>query len=441
MDARDARPSPFPDPPVGGIVSSFSLTFQKNTSTRARHGRDASTLGAAGLVSLASIDPGSGKVVKARGARKAPTLTKKKKVLTDEERVVQSSRRKYHRHVQVARINAAAAAALATATQQEVDAAKTSHLVREATREALLMFALNLGQQGLVAIDVTTTSTGSSPLIPPLPDSSCMLTTPQAHVFRPHNPQASRLSDSTGSEHEFPEDYGLDEEEDEVDIDGNPLFFEQELTAQANANRKRKSKWSKACTKDEDKLLCECWIRALQAFEALKAQYEGKSFNFTHFWMIINGEEKFKTQYAAINVCEGNAAVDEHGEREKPRPREKTNSKKEDRREEASLALQATLQGMITNKDSREEKRRQDKEEQNRAFMDIQKKKSVLEAKKQANMLEIEATKAATKAREIWLACMTKGMEIMKVDLSMISPRKLSWFEKMHADMLNLDDE
>ncbi|KAE8808734.1 DNA repair protein rhp54 [Hordeum vulgare] len=57
-------------------------------------------------------------------------------------------------------------------------------------------------------------------------------------------------------DHEFPKDYGL--EEDEVDIDGAPLF-KDEFPNQANVNKKRKSKRMKAYTKDEDKLLCECW--------------------------------------------------------------------------------------------------------------------------------------------------------------------------------------
>ena len=36
-------------------------------------------------------------------------------------------------------------------------------------------------------------------------------------------------------------------------------MFEEELPAQANAKKKRKSKRTKAYTQDEDKLLCECW--------------------------------------------------------------------------------------------------------------------------------------------------------------------------------------
>ncbi|KAE8805096.1 DNA repair protein rhp54 [Hordeum vulgare] len=43
--------------------------------------------------------------------------------------------------------------------------------------------------------------------------------------------------------HEFPEDYGLEEEDDDMDIDGEPMF-EEELANQTTtgANPKRKSK-------------------------------------------------------------------------------------------------------------------------------------------------------------------------------------------------------
>uniref|UniRef100_A0A8I6YQW3 Myb-like domain-containing protein n=1 Tax=Hordeum vulgare subsp. vulgare TaxID=112509 RepID=A0A8I6YQW3_HORVV len=61
-------------------------------------------------------------------------------------------------------------------------------------------------------------------------------------------------------DHEFPEDYGLEEEGDDMDIDGEPLF-EEELANQTfvRAKPKRKSKRTKAYTSAEDKLLCECW--------------------------------------------------------------------------------------------------------------------------------------------------------------------------------------
>ncbi|XBH88169.1 hypothetical protein VPH35_075483 [Triticum aestivum] len=59
-------------------------------------------------------------------------------------------------------------------------------------------------------------------------------------------------------DHEFPDDYGQ-EEEDECDIEVEPLF-EDELANQAIGPKpKRSSKRMKAYTASEDKLLCECW--------------------------------------------------------------------------------------------------------------------------------------------------------------------------------------
>ncbi|KAE8815339.1 Lectin-domain containing receptor kinase A4.3 [Hordeum vulgare] len=71
--------------------------------------------------------------------------------------------------------------------------------------------------------------------------------------------------------------------------------------------------------------------------------YEGKSFNLTHYSMIMNEEDKFKAQYTAIKARGGKEVVEEQGGGEKLRPQAKTNSKKDDKREAASLALQATL--------------------------------------------------------------------------------------------------
>ncbi|XBJ08037.1 hypothetical protein VPH35_013445 [Triticum aestivum] len=59
-------------------------------------------------------------------------------------------------------------------------------------------------------------------------------------------------------DHEFLEDYGL-EEEDELDIDGEPLFEDELANQAAGAKPKRKSKRTKAYMAVEDKLLCECW--------------------------------------------------------------------------------------------------------------------------------------------------------------------------------------
>ncbi|KAE8793335.1 Lectin-domain containing receptor kinase A4.3 [Hordeum vulgare] len=242
-------------------------------------------------------------------------------------------------------------------------------------------------------------------------------------------------------DHEFPEDYGL-EEEDECDIEAEPLF-EDELANQADETTpKRKSKRTKAHTSAEDKLLCECWrdiwqdpkteaeqkhstfwIRvhrefherkkfppyqiasargwvsiskrwgmiqqecnkfcailesvkarpvsgigvqdmAFQALEAFKVQHNGKCFNLSHCLRVIKDDKKFKAQSAGLKSRDGKHAVKEVGDGEKAWPRGKTNSKKEDKWDATSIALIATEEGMITKKDSREEKRRQEREEQ-----------------------------------------------------------------------------
>ena len=122
--------------------------------------------------------------------------------------------------------------------------------------------------------------------------------------------------------------------------------------------------------------------------------------------------------------------MEDVGEGEPARPRGKTNSKKEDKRDATSNALIASVEGMI-NKDSREEELRHFKEEQMNAFMEIQRRRLEmdaekqakmfeLEVEKQAKMLEIEAANAKTKVKEVALASMMTGVEIMKVDLNTV---------------------
>ncbi|KAE8804458.1 Eyes absent-like protein 4 [Hordeum vulgare] len=258
-------------------------------------------------------------------------------------------------------------------------------------------------------------------------------------------------------DHEFPEDYGL-EEEGERDIEAEPLF-EDELANQADGTKlKCKSKQTKAYTAAEDKLLCECW-RDIGQDPKMGAEQ-----NHLSFWIRVHREfherkkfpqyqiEKFKAQYAALKSRGGKQAVEAVGDGEKARPRGKNNSKKEDKRDAASIALIATLEGMITKKDSREEKRRQEREEQMNAFLKIQRRRLDMEAEKQAQMLEmevekqakmleIEAANAKTKAKEVALVSMMTRVEIMKVDLNTVSSRKRPWFEKMQADMLKFDEE
>ena len=57
-------------------------------------------------------------------------------------------------------------------------------------------------------------------------------------------------------DHEFLEDYGQ-EEEDECDIKGGPLFEDELANQAAGPKPKRKSKQTKAYKAAQDKLLCE----------------------------------------------------------------------------------------------------------------------------------------------------------------------------------------
>lgn len=54
--------------------------------------------------------------------------------------------------------------------------------------------------------------------------------------------------------------------------------------------------------------------------------------------------------------------------------------------------------------------------------------------------LEIQKKKLEIEEKQVKLAVMTRQMEIMKVDLNIISPRKRPWFEKMQNEMLALND-
>ena len=127
--------------------------------------------------------------------------------------------------------------------------------------------------------------------------------------------------------------------------------------------------------------------------EAFKVQHNGKCFNLSHCFRVIKDEEKFKAQYAALKSRGGKQVVEEVGDGEPARPRGKTNSKKEDKRDAASNALIASVEGMMNKKDSWEEEHRPFKEEQMNAFMEIQRRRLEMDAEKQAKMLEMSVEK------------------------------------------------
>ncbi|KAE8768496.1 Lectin-domain containing receptor kinase A4.3 [Hordeum vulgare] len=260
-------------------------------------------------------------------------------------------------------------------------------------------------------------------------------------------------------DHEFSEDYDHEEEEGDMDINGEPLF-EEELANQIAAGVKvgAEQKWSALWTRvhrdfhERKKFppyqmqskhgwvsLSKRWrviqqectkfyatyesIKAhpvsglgmkhmvFQALEAFKFQHDYKAFHLSHCCTIINGEEKFKVQYAALLARREKEGVEDHGDRgEAPARKGRANER---------------LQGK-PNEEARDGPKGQAKMLE-------------LEEAKQAKMIEIEATNAKTKAKEVALASMETGVEIMKVRLNTVLPRNRLWFEKMQAKMLKFD--
>ncbi|KAE8811942.1 putative DBINO protein [Hordeum vulgare] len=330
---------------------------------------------------------------------------------------------------------------------------------------------------------------------------------------------------------------GDEDEGNDIDISGEPLFID-ELTQRAEAQKRKKSIHTGSYTQDEDKLICNCWMEisqdprtgaqqkglvfwtrvhkifherkmfepdqissdrgitsiqkrwlfiqqecnrycaalesvearpvsglgigdmAFQSFKACKARHNDKPFTLTHCWTIINSCPKFKDQYRELQRKRGKKtakfAGGGDGEALK-RPRGKSNSKVNDIRDAASMALHETLHGMMSQKDTRDEKKRQSKDEQMKQYLELQRKKLEMEeaAKKRkidleeaarqrqldieaANVearkrqLDIEATNAATKAKEVALA-------IRSVDLTKMSEKTRSWFEARQKEMFDAD--
>ena len=91
--------------------------------------------------------------------------------------------------------------------------------------------------------------------------------------------------------------------------------------------------------------------------EAFKARHKDKPFTLTHCWVIIKNCPKFKDQYNALKKKRGEkAVVADEGDVLK-RPRGKTSSKADEKRDAFSTALQGTLDDMMCQKEVREERR------------------------------------------------------------------------------------
>ncbi|KAE8785610.1 ABC transporter C family member 3 [Hordeum vulgare] len=197
---------------------------------------------------------------------------------------------------------------------------------------------------------------------------------------------------------------------------------------------------------------------AFQSLEEFKARHNDNPFTLTHCWQIINNCPKCKDQYHELQRKRGKKAdaLTGGGDGEAlKRPRGKTNSKVDDKRDATSYALKETLHGMMSQKEVRDKKKRQGKEEQMKQYMVLQTKKLEMEeatkkrkvdmeeAAKQRQLdieeaarqrqfnieaanaaarqrqLDIEGDNAATKPKKVALA-------IMSMDLSKMSEKTRS---------------
>ncbi|KAE8813841.1 Receptor-like protein kinase HSL1 [Hordeum vulgare] len=145
--------------------------------------------------------------------------------------------------------------------------------------------------------------------------------------------------------------------------------------------------------------------------------YSGAGYTSDGTQMLIKDSAKLKDQYAAHMADEGDLLK---------RPRGKTSSKADERRDASSIALQGTLENMMSQNRVRGERRSKGKEDQMKIYLELQTKKLVMEeaaerrkldmeeATKSRNLhsevaaqlkkLEIEATMANTKAKKVALA-------------------------------------
>ena len=161
---------------------------------------------------------------------------------------------------------------------------------------------------------------------------------------------------------------------------------------------------------------------------------------------MINNSPKFKDQYHELQRKRGlktaKFAGGGDGEALK-RPRGKTNSKVDDIRDASSMALHDTLHGMMSQKEVRDEKKRQSKDEQMKQYLELQRQRLEMEeaAKRwkidmeeaaRQRQLDIEATNAASKGKEVVLA-------IMSVDLTKMSDKTRSWFGARQKEMFDAD--
>jgi hypothetical protein len=173
----------------------------------------------------------------------------------------------------------------------------------------------------------------------------------------------------------YSEGEGDEEEEDGVDIAGEPLFID-ELTQRAEAQKRKKSIRTGSYTQDEDKLICESWKEIGQDEDKLICES----------WKEIGLDEEQMKQYMELQT--------------KKLEMEEAAKKRKIDMEEAARQRQLDIEAA--------------------------------NAADRQRQLDIEAANAATKAKEVALA-------IMSVDLSKMSEKTRSWFEARQKEMFDAD--
>ncbi|KAI4969229.1 hypothetical protein ZWY2020_000143 [Hordeum vulgare] len=186
---------------------------------------------------------------------------------------------------------------------------------------------------------------------------------------------------------------------------------------------------------------------AFQALKVYKAEHGGKSFNFAHCYRKLKDNQKWKDLHNALKkgvavpggvppMATGHTADGTTSER----PRGRTNSKLDLKRDATTIALQETLKGFITRKDKtsdkkdeRDEKKRREREEVTKNYFIVQTKKLEIEeenAKIRAMEAATRAMEAENKKKEVELALAAQEAQIMAMDLSRFTPRKKAYYEK-----------
>ena len=156
--------------------------------------------------------------------------------------------------------------------------------------------------------------------------------------------------------------------------------------------------------------------------EEFKARHKDKPFTLTRRWVLIKDCPKFKDQYAARKKKGGKKAVANEGDLHK-RPRGETISKGYERHGAFSIALQGTLENMMSQKEVWGERKSKGKEEQMNIYLELQTKKLTMEEAAERRKLDMEEARKRRKL-DIEEAAQLKKLEI---EVTIRTPKLKMW--------------